>query len=143
MTDAVTGWGGQFWLMNAASTPALVKLEEVVRFGLPSPESEEVEATHLESPGRRREYISGMVEDGETEVTLNYVAGSPTDLLIQGALGQVREFKQVVPNKGTGRTFEGSCLVRKYDRGEVEVDGKLEAVMTIRYTGAVTEAAVA
>lgn len=142
MTDAVTGWGGQFWLHNLT---ALTKLAEVVSFSLPTPETEDVEATHLESPGKRREYISGMIEDGEADVTMNYVAGSPTDLLIQEAQasGATRAFKQIVPNKTVGSKFEGFCIVKKYDRGEINADGKLEATMTIRFTGASTQAAAA
>lgn len=139
MSDAITGWGGQFWLGDADDE--LVKLAEVTGFGLPAPEVEEVEVTHLESPGKRREYTDGMIEDGETEVSMNYVPGSPTDMLCGGAVASRRPFKQVVPNKALGRKFEGFCLVRKYDRGTVEVDGKLQATLTVRYTGASAEAA--
>jgi predicted secreted protein len=141
MTQARTGWGGQFWLHNGT---ALTKLLEVVSFGLPTPEVETVEATHLESPGRRREYITGMIEDGELEVVMNYVPGSATDVLIQGALdaGAARAFKAVVPNATTGRQFEGTCIVTGIDRGTIEADGKMEVAMTVRLTGATTEAAV-
>lgn len=140
MTAAVTGWGGQFWLHNGT---ALTKLVEVTSFGLPTPEAETVEATHLESPNRRREYITGMIEDGELEVVMNYVPGSTTDLLIANALtdGTAKAWKAVVPNATVGRKFEGLCIVTGYDRGSIEPDGKLEATMTVRLTGATTEAA--
>lgn len=141
MTAARTGWGGQFHL-NSGTT--LTKLAEVVSFSLPSQEVEQVEASHLESPGRRREYITGMIEAGELEVTMNYVPGSTTDLLIRDALddGDARAFKAVVPNATLGRQFEGSCIVVGYDLGSVEADSKMEATMTVRITGAVTESAV-
>ncbi|HEU0045080.1 phage tail tube protein [Sphingomonas sp.] len=141
MTEARVGWGGQFWLHNGT---ALTKLLEVTSFGLPTPEVETIEATHLESPGRRREYITGMIEDGELEVVMNYVPGSATDLLINTALeaGTARAFKAVVPNATVGRNFQGTCIVTGLDRGTIEADGKMEATMTVRLTGATTEAAV-
>lgn len=140
MTLAKTGWGGQFHLHNGT---ALTKLDEVVSFGLPMSEVETIEATHLESPGRRRQYISGMIETGDLEVVLNYIPGSATDLLIDAALdaGGQRAFRAVVPNATTGRKFEGTCIVTGHDRGSIEADGKMEATMTLKITGVTVQSA--
>lgn len=141
MTLAKTGWGGQFWLDNAAGT--LTELVEVVSFGLPNSESETVEATHLKSPNRRREYIVGMIEDGELEVVINYVPGGVSDVLIRAALadGVARTYKAVVPRETANWEISGESIVTGWDRGEVVADGKMEATLTLRLTGAVTEAA--
>ncbi len=143
MTLAKTGYLGEFWLGNA--TNVLTELVEVVSFSLPNGEVETVEATHLKSPNRRREYISGMIEDGELEVVLNYVPGSTTDVAILGALtsGLEKAYKAIIPRLTANWAITGNCIVTGYDRGSVEADGKMEATMTVRLTGASTEAAAA
>jgi predicted secreted protein len=140
MTAAKTGWGGEFHLHNGTT---LTELVEVVSFTLPTPTNETVEATHLKSPNRRREYISGMIEDGELEVVLNYVPGSATDVLIADAAndGDARAFMAVIPRNVANWEITGTCIVTGYDRGSVEADGKMEATVTVRITGATTEAA--
>lgn len=143
MTAAKTGYGGEFHLANASDV--LTELVEVVSFTLPNGEVETVEATHLKSPNRRREYISGMIDDGELEVVLNYVPGSATDVLILAALtdGEAREYMAVIPRETADWEITGTCIVTGYDRGSVDADGKMEATMTVRLTGASSEAAAA
>lgn len=143
MTAAKTGYGGEFHLAN--DTDILTELVEVVSFTLPNGETETVEATHLKSPNRRREYIAGMIDDGELEVVLNYVPGSATDVLILDALqsGDSREYMAVIPRETSNWEITGTCVVTGYDRGSVEADGKMEATLTIRLSGGSTEAAAA
>jgi hypothetical protein len=141
MTAAKTGWGGEFWLDTAGDV--LTELVEVVSFTLPNGEAETIEATHLKSPNRRREYIPGLIEDGELEVVINYVPGSATDILLRAALedGDTRDWMAVIPRETANWEVTGDGIVTGYDRGSVVADGKMEGTVTIRITGAVTEAA--
>ncbi|SMF70520.1 phage tail tube protein [Allosphingosinicella indica] len=143
MTEARTGYGGEFWLGD--EDDELVELVEVVSFTLPNAQTETVEATHLKSPGRRREYIPGMIEDGELEVVINYVPGSATDALIRAAqtAGDTRAFKAVLPRSTTDWEVEGFVIVTGFDRGEIAGGEKMEGTITLRLTGATTEAAAA
>lgn len=138
------GWGGEFWLTNNAATPVLTELVQVKSFTLPQDEVEQVETSHLKSPGRRREYAPGMIEGGEFEVVLNFRAGSDTDTLCQDALndGLNRDFKAVIPERGIPVwDVEGECVVVGYDRGEVNIDDAMESTLTCKITGLPTEAA--
>ncbi len=47
----------------------------------------------------------------------------------------------VVPRETANWEVIGDGIVTGYDRGSVEVDGVMRATITIRVTGAVTEAA--
>lgn len=140
MTNAKTGWGGKFHLDNASGV--LTELVEVVSFTLPNGETEQIDATHLQSPNRRREFIAGMIDDGELEVVMNLVAGSATDTLIATAVtdGVGRTWKAEVPKASGMRTYTGECVVTGYDRGTIEPDAKMEATMTIKLSGGYTEA---
>lgn len=141
MTAAKTGWGGEFWLDNASDS--LTELVEVVSFTLPNGETESLDATHLKSPNRRREKIAGMIDDGDMEVVLNHVAGSPSDLLISAAKadGVVRDWMGVVPRATANWEVSGQGIVTGYDRGTVEADGVMRSTVTIAVSGDQTEAA--
>lgn len=146
-SDARIGWGGEVHLWDSSLvTPALVQLVEVISFGLPDDEVDEVEVTHLKSPNRYREFIAGMSDRGEVEVTLNYVPGSATDILIRAAraAGDTRTIRFVIPDKdGTpGWQIDTSAYVSGYARGPITVGDKVESTVTFRITGAQTETAV-
>lgn len=139
---AGTGWAGEFHLDNASGT--LTELKQVVSFTLPQDEVDQVEITHLKSPNRRREYAPGMIDGGEFEVTLNHRAGSDTDQLLAQALasGTTRSFKAVIPERGAAAwDISGESVVTGYDRGEVNAEDKMESTVTLKISGAITEAA--
>lgn len=141
-TEAQIGLGTEFWLDNAAGTPVLTKLGEILSVTPPNPQTEEVEATHMGSPNRRREYISGLIEDGEGTFEMNYVPGSTTDELIRDALddGNTRNYKIVLPDGAGTWEIEGECIVKGYERN-IPIDDRMTASLTVRFTGASTEAA--
>lgn len=141
-TEAQIGLGTEFWMDDNALTPVLTKLGEIISVTPPNPQTAEVEATHMGSPDRRREYISGMIEDGEGTFEMNYVPGSATDALIRGAQasGLTKGYKIVIPD-GTGTwEIEGECIVRGYERN-IPIDDRMTATLTVRFTGASTESA--
>jgi predicted secreted protein len=140
MTEARIGWSAEFWLDDADGL--LTELDEILTVTPPNPQVEDVEATHFKSPDRRREYIAGLIEDGEGTFEMNYVAGSATDVICQDALddGVVREYKIVLPDGAFGWEITGSCIVKGYERN-VPIDDRMTATLTVRFTGSKTEAA--
>ncbi len=141
MTAAKIGWGATFSLHNGTT---LVPLGEITSISIPAAETDEVEATHFTSPNRRREYISGLIEDGEGTFEMNLEPGSATDILIRAAqaAGDTRTYEIVIPKPTGTWKIAGSCIVRRYER-MVPIDDKMTASLTVRFTGAVTETAVA
>lgn len=141
MTEALIGHGAEFWLDNASGV--LTQLGEITAVTPPNPQTEDVEATHMASPNRRREYIAGLIEDGEGTFEMNYVAGSPTDVLIRAALndGVTRSYRIILPTAGDGWQIDGECIVKGYERN-IPIDDRMTATVTVRFTGSSTEAAV-
>jgi predicted secreted protein len=141
MTDVGIGWGGEFHLDSAGDV--LTELSEILAVALPNSQVEDVEATHMKSANRRREFVAGLIDDGEGTVEMNYVPGSATDILIRAALddGVTRDYKVVLP-VADGSTWEitGDCIVKGYERN-VPIDDRMTATMTIRFTGSSSEAA--
>lgn len=139
-TDAQLGYGAELWLDN--SSGVLTQIAELTAVSPPNPTTAEVEVTHFGSPDRRREYIAGLIEDGEGSFSINYSPGSATAALITEAQdsGTVRSYKIVLPD-GTG-TWEisGDLIVRSFTR-EIPIADKMTATVGVRFTGAKTEAA--
>lgn len=142
---ASIGWGGEFHLSSDATTGNLYELVQVVSFGLPNDQVDTVETTHLKSANRRREYVAGLVDGGDVQIVVNFRPGSDTDSAIEDAKagGDLRAARFVVPETGVAAwKYDTTVIVTGYDKGEVTADGKMEATITVRISGAVTGAAV-
>jgi len=140
-TEVGIGWGAEFHLDNASDV--LTELGEVLSVTPPNPQTADVVATHMKSPNRRNEYIAGLIDDGEGTFTFNYVPGGATDVLIRAAIndGVARSYKIVLP-VADGSTWEitGDCIVKGWER-TTPIDDRMTAAMTVRFTGASSEAA--
>jgi hypothetical protein len=79
MTDATIGWGGKLYLQDSGA--AWVAARRSDRTPFPEDQIADVEATHMLSPGRREEYIAGLIDGGTGDIVMNYVPGSATDVL--------------------------------------------------------------
>lgn len=139
MTAAKTGWGGEFHFDNNSNV--LTEWVEVKSFTLPNGETEKVDATHLKSPNRRREFISGMIDDGDLTIVLNYVPGSTTDVNIMQAFteGDARDYMAVVPRATTDWEITGTGFISGVDRGEITPDGVMEVTVTLTLVGSSSE----
>lgn len=141
MTAARIGWGGKVYLSTDNTEANLAELLEVVEVTFPSDETDEVEATHLQSPGRRKEFISGLIDGGEVTITTNYDPGNATDLLLTAAkeAGTTRKVKFVIPDaSGTGTAdwnMVTSGFVKKYAPDRMSAADKITATTTLRITG--------
>lgn len=140
MTEAAIGYGAEFWLENNSGT--LVQLDEIVAVTPPNSQTADVEATHMKSPNRRREYIAGLIDDGEGTFEMNLMPGSTTDLLIQQAQteGDQRNYRIYIPDGAFGWRISGSCIVKGYER-KVPIDDRMMATLTIRFSGSADESA--
>jgi hypothetical protein len=145
-SEARIGWGGEVHLSTDGTTTALVELVEVTSFGLPDEDVDEVEVTHLKSPNRRKEFIAGLSDGGEVEVSLNYVPGSATDELIRAAkaAGDTRAIRFVIPDQSGAPEWQIDtfAFVKGYARGPVSAGDKIDSTVRFRITGAQTEATV-
>lgn len=131
--EASVGYMGEVWLDNGT---ALYELNQVKGFQIPGGgERDQTETTHLKSPNWRREYVSTFYADSDFEVTLNSRPLSTTDTLLEAAraAGDARGMLVVLPENGepvAQISLTAKCV--NYNRGEVSVDGVMEATATFR-----------
>jgi predicted secreted protein len=134
MTDAAIGWGSKFQIWDAASSPpAFQDMGEVSSITPPARQKDQIDATHMQSPNRTREFIAGLTDPGEAGFTMNFVPGSASDdrLLALDESGDTVEMRIVFPNNVTW-TFDG--FVSGYQPA-VPVDDKMTADVTIKVSG--------
>lgn len=81
MTDATIGYGTQV-RVGRGETPVWTALAEIKDVTWPVAEADDIEATNMESPNRTKEFISGLTDNGEVVIPMNWVPGSPTDVLL-------------------------------------------------------------
>lgn len=142
MSNAEIGYLSQFWLEDLsdgspqASPPTLVKLAEVRRIQPPQGASfEQAEATHLESPGRRREFVDTFYEDTDFEVEMNRVPGSTTEAIILALVGQSGTYAaRIVEYDGNTQVATHDFDVRniRYTPSDIEADQVKTATMTYK-----------
>jgi hypothetical protein len=141
MTTASIGYGSSFWLHDGT---ALFQLVEVTEIGIPEITTDTVEATHLLSPNRTKEFIKGLSDGGEFPVTMNLVKGSATDTKCQAARADPigRQFKIVFSDAGGLPDWDvsGFGLVTGYVPNALTPGDVKTATLTIKVSGALTEA---
>ncbi|MGN5373283.1 phage tail tube protein [Sphingomonas hankookensis] len=139
-SEAQIGWGSEFWLANAAGV--LTELDEVTEIPFAEETADDVEVTHFKSPGRRKEYKAGLIEPGEGTLTVNYLPGSATDVLLRAAHndGKTRAYKAVIPDGDGTWEVEGFLIVKSRARA-VPIGDRMTQSISVRFTGGTEEAA--
>jgi hypothetical protein len=138
-TAAQIGWGGKCYLQDSGGT--YVQLAEVTAIPFPEDQIADVKATHMLSPGRREEYIAGLIDGGTGDIAMNYVPGSATDVLCRDlvATGATRGLRvQLLQADGSYYEIDVNVIGKQYKRN-APIDNRMDATLTVRFTGAATE----
>jgi hypothetical protein len=138
---ATIGWSTIYEVFDASlSPPAFVEICEIFNLSPGAQEADRIDVTHFCSPDRRREYIPGLIDNGEASFEMNYIPGSPEDQLILSLLnsGDVVDHRITFPLQ-QGDTvrhrvvFEAS--VTGYER-TIPIDDRMTATVTLAPSGA-------
>ena len=118
---------------NAKTIGGLTSIGEV------TPDSEELDATTLDSSGGYREYIQGFKDSGECSLTGFLVTADPGqgELRTGYGSGAVKEAVITYPDNTTV-TF--NAYVKSYSMGAADVDGIVGFAATLRISGSVAVA---
>jgi len=97
MTDAAIGYGSKYAIRIGGVRVLMGEVTEITPGGATT---ERVLASHMQSPGRRNEYIAGMIDSGEASFSINWVPGNDTDTNIRALLasGETTEHTITFPN---------------------------------------------
>ena len=142
-SNAILGYGSVFEIVSDSSPDAYVPMAEVKSITPPSADVDQVEVTHMQSPGRYREFISGLIDGGEVSFELNFIPGNPSDarifelLNLPAGVSRRRSCRISFP---TGRTWTFDAEVTGYEP-EVPFDDAMTATVTLKVSGPVSSGA--
>lgn len=138
--EAMTGYGGAFEVETVLNSNGWTRLGHVKSITRPDEETEQLDATHMESPDGYREFVAGMTDGQTADVTLNYLPGGDTDAYIRAwRLARERRRTRIIYPNGVADYFRAN--VQNYG-GEVSVDSIMESNLTMKVAGAVTQGLV-
>lgn len=137
-TEASIGYGITFEMADPATPATREYISEIYDVTPPSDTTDMVDATHMGSPNRSREFVEGLTDSGEASLEMNYVPGSPSDRKLIAAKGK-RKFCYVTFPNGVQCIFIG---IRQSYEKTAPLDDKMTASVTFKVSGepTVTEA---
>lgn len=146
MSEAMSAQGTYISVGDVGSSPASFReIAEVISIGGPNPDSEEIDVTHLRSPGRSREYLQSFLIPGEAPLVLNWIPANSTHDEATGLRsfyesGEIKSWEITYPDTTT-QTFDAYV---KSISNPAAVGEALRLNVTLRVTGPVvtTSAAV-
>lgn len=139
-SQAMLGYSSLFSIESTVSpgdSPlTYVALAEIKNITAPNQQIDDVEVTHNTSPQRRKEFIAGMIDPGESSFEMNFIPGSVSDLRLQGLLtsGLAANCRITWPNL---INWDFLAIVKGYEITAATADA-MSATVTMRVTGTVT-----
>lgn len=135
-TEAAIGYGTKVRVATPEDPVTFLELGEITGVTPPPMTRDIIDATHMASPNRFREFIAGLVDGGEMSMTMNFVAASAstTRLLAMQTETEPSPVEVEFPN-GSVWSFNAYCTGFEPD---APVDDKMTASVTFKVTGAPT-----
>lgn len=131
MPDGMIGYGSGVRIGRGA-TPTWTPLALVGDIDMPDETVDEVEVTHQKSPGRRRQFIAGLIDSGELTVPMNLIPGSPTDTLCKELKASGEEvIIGITLSEGGTEEERFTGFLKGYGR-TAPIDDKMTAEATFR-----------
>ncbi|MCV3209604.1 histidine kinase [Mesorhizobium sp. YC-39] len=133
MTDtaASIGYGTVLELALKSAPTAFTYVREMFDATPPADSDDNVEATNMQSPNRRREYIPGLTDSGEASFEMNYVPGSAIDIFLRSIKGKALIGRLTFAN---GVQIIFNCSRQGYETA-VPNDDKMTATLTLKVSG--------
>ena len=132
-TSAAIGHGSTFAVGDGGSPEVFTAFAEVVTITPPQLVRDTVDATHMASPEKWREFVPGLRDGGEVSLEMNFIPGGPGEdaILIAFQDETAGNWKITFPNAHSW-TFAAFCTGFE---SEVPLDDKMSATATFKVTG--------
>ena len=137
-SQARIGLGSKAFITRDQPDAVKFELAEIKDMNWPSAEADEVDVTHMASPGGFKEFIQGLKDLSTTTLAMNWVPGSPTHTLIMElfASGEKFTLEFLLVGETQGEKFR--AFIKGYPR-TAPVGEAISAEVTFRIAGIVEE----
>lgn len=135
----VLGVGTTLYVGDGASPetfPSENEIAEVLSISGPEMDSDEVEVTPLNTPGAAKQYIGGLIDNGQMQLELNWIASQQQVQLINDQRTAVRRTYRITwpTSPESSATFQAFVKTISFN---TEAGAQIRNTMTLRITGAV------
>ncbi|MFJ2701888.1 phage tail tube protein [Streptomyces sp. NPDC087428] len=128
---------GTKFLRDTTGAGAFAVIANVSDISGPSRKREAIEVTAHDSPNKYREFIKGLKDGGEVELTINWDPGNTSHLALDADFEEddLRDYQVIVlPGDPDEHTWDLSGLIT--DIGEAyPTDDKMERTVTVKISG--------
>lgn len=131
---------GSYLLIESSGSPGspttMLEIAEVTNISGGGGTAEQIDFTHLRSPGRRREFKPSFIDDGSLTFSVQYIPTDASHVLLLSLLetGAEVALREVFPD-ATGWDYTG--FVTAIQKTGQSVGGKIQLDVTFKITGAV------
>jgi len=115
---------------SEANDTTIANLTSIGEIGV---ESEEIDATDLDSPNNYKEFIAGSKDAGEVSIAGNIKSESNVEKML--ALAESQSLEDWVVTYPSGAKWEFKAFVKSFKDGEKTVDGLATFTATLRISG--------
>lgn len=133
MSDAKIGHGLQFKVGNAASPEVFTALAEVTGINIPNVSKDSVEVTHTDSSSKWREFIPGLRDAGEVQITLNMTKAAIVILNTEMAKDVTTNYQVTLPTS-VASTWAFTGFITNIS-GDEPIGDRMTAQATFKVTG--------
>ena len=135
-TEARIGYGTILRIATPEAPAVFATIGEVTSVTPPPMTRDIIDATHMASPNRTREFIAGLIDGGEMSCDLNFVPGSISDIRLREMQTETEPSACEIeyPN-GTVQSFFAYCT--GYEPSD-PLDDKMTATATFKVTGTIS-----
>lgn len=132
-TQASIGHGSTFSFGDGATPEVFADCAEVVTITPPNFVRDVVDATHMASPQKWREFVGGLRDPGEVSIVMNFIPGAAGQdaVFAKFTADVVSNYKIVFPNAESW-IFAAWCVGFV---PEDPLDGKMSATARFKLTG--------
>jgi hypothetical protein len=129
-------YGSSLQVETSAGSGVFQTIAEIRSVNKPNAQVDEVEVTHMASPGTAKEFVAGLTDFGTVDFDINWIPSNATDLFIEAwrAAAETRSVK-VIYNGGAVDTFP--AFVKDYSAGASSPGAAFQGKLTLRVAGAV------
>lgn len=135
-TQAQIGYGTLLQLGNDASPQVFTTIAEVKSINGFGFSADELEATHMLSPGGYKEFVAGMKMGDTATIVMNCIRENVIQTKVVWDAGLVRDFQLNLPS--TLPDYDFSMVPLAWHLLNVQPNGILEVEVQGRITGAIT-----
>lgn len=118
---------------KSGEEPQDLRIANLTSIGEIGVESEEIDATDLDSPDNYKEFIAGSKDAGEVSIAGNIKDESNVEKML--ALAESQSIEQWIVTYPSGATWQFSAFVKSFKDGEKNTDGLATFTATLRISG--------